>query len=315
MAARRMAIIGLLLCLCLAWLPRSAQGASTADACEPIATDRTCTLTLTYSCSGVSFSGLPVKLYQIAEASAEARYTLTGRFRDSALELNGIRTNGEWEMIRTTLEAHILANSIAPDAVAETDLNGEISFDTLKPGLYLVESVYGEQDGLQCSFRSSLIALPGLDTEGLWQYDLTVSLKPEILPPVEPDELSYQILKLWKDNGSQEKRPVSIRVEIFRDGVSCGIVILSEENNWTYRWSAPADGSRWMVVEREIPDGYSVTVEERSTTFLITNTISKDPPGNPQTGDSANIQLVLVLLLLSGAGLIGLGTIRRRVSG
>jgi LPXTG-motif cell wall-anchored protein len=53
-------------------------------------------------------------------------------------------------------------------------------------------------------------------------------------------------------------------------------------------------------------------VESRSTTFILTNSIPKDPPDTPQTGDSANILLAVVLLNLSGAGLIALGLFRKR---
>ncbi len=68
-----------------------------------------------------------------------------------------------------------------------------------------------------------------------------------------------------------------------------------------------------MVVERNIPEGYTVTVESRSTAFILTNSISKDPPPeNPKTGDSTNILLAVVLLNLSGAGLILLGMFRKR---
>ena len=101
-------------------------------------------------------------------------------------------------------------------------------------------------------------------------------------------------------------------MDIFRDGELYETVILSEENNWSYHWTAPADGARWMVVERNIPEGYTATVEEWGAAFTITNTAPKDPPGTPQTGDSANIMLAVVLLHLSGAGLIALGLYRKR---
>ena len=122
------------------------------------------------------------------------------------------------------------------------------------------------------------------------------------------------MLKLWKDEGHENSRPESIEVEIFRNGESYEIVTLSQENNWTYRWTAPADGAQWMVVERNIPEGYTVTVESRSTTFILTNSIPKDPtPDTPQTGDSTNILSAVVLLNLSGMGLILLGIFRKRL--
>jgi hypothetical protein len=307
-----MAIIALLLCMCLAWLPCSTAAVSTDEASEPISPDRECLLTLNYSCNGISFENLPVQLYQIAAVSAEVQYTLTPEFQSSGLELNGIQSGAEWNTILTTLEAHILAEGISPDHSGATDPEGRVTFEALEPGMYLVASVRGEENGWTYQFRSALIALPGLDTNGLWQYEVGVNLKAEVHPPEEPEELQFQLLKLWKDEGNEDKRPVSIEAEIFRNGKSYATVVLSEENNWSYSWTAPADGARWMVVERNIPEGYTLTVEERTTTFILTNSIPQTPDDNPQTGDSANILLVVVLLQLSGAGLIALGLIRKR---
>ena len=311
MAARRMAIITLILCLCISWVP-IAGAVSTADAVEPVSPERVCSLTLSYGCSGLVFTSIPVKLYRIAEVSADARYTLTPNFQNIGLELNGIQTNGEWDVIRATLEAHILASGIAPDYESATDAGGQACFTDLMPGIYLVAAVQAEQEGWHYSFGSALIALPGLDESGLWVYDITAAPKPNIVPPSEPQELQYQVLKLWKDQGNEEKRPPSIEVEIFRNGESQETVVLSEENNWSYRWTVPADGAHWQVVERNIPEGYVLTVDDRTTTIVLTNSIPKNPPGTPQTGDSANILLAVVLLNLSGAGLICLGLFRKR---
>jgi LPXTG-motif cell wall-anchored protein len=306
-----MAIIALALCLCLVWAP-CAGAVSTADALAPISLDAECTLTLTYGCNGLVFPDIPAQLYRVAEVSAEAKYTLTPEFRASGLELNGIQTNSEWDVVRTSLETHILASSIGPDSTALTDSNGRAVFSGLEPGIYLIAAVYEEQEGWGYAFGSALVAVPGLDEAGFWQYDVAVTPKPDILPPSEPQELQFQVLKLWKDGGNAEKRPTSIEVEIFRNGESQQTVILSEENNWSYRWTVPADGAHWQVVERNIPQGYVLTVEERTTTIILTNSIPKDPPDTPQTGDSANLFLAAVLLNLSGAGLIALGLFRKR---
>jgi hypothetical protein len=306
-----MAIIALALCLCLILTP-CAGAVSTADALAPIAEDAKCSLTLTYGCNGTVFPDLPIKLYRVALVSGDARYTLTPEFQTSGLELNGIRTNGEWDVIRTSLEAHIPANGIAPHHTALTDPNGQVVFAGLEPGMYLAATVYAEQSGWGYAFGAALVAVPGLSETGCWQYDVTVDPKPDILPPSEPEELQYQVLKLWKDEGNEEKRPSTIEIEIFRNGESQETVILSKENNWAYRWTAAADGAHWQVVERNIPQGYVLTVENRKTTIILTNTIPRDPPDAPPTGDSFNILLAVVLMNLSGAGLITLGLCRKR---
>ena len=225
-------------------------------------------------------------------------------------------------MVRSTLESYILANDIGATLTALTDQEGIVCFDALKPGLYLAiaEPVAKEQG--EYFFGSVLVALPGLGTDGLWQYQVPVTAKPEFLPPVEGDEeIQLKVLKLWKGDEGQGLRPQSIEVEIFRDGLSYQTVILSEENHWSYSWTAKVDGADWMVVERNIPSEYSVTVEERAAAFILANTLNPDepPPGKetpetdaPKTGDTPNIMLYTVLMYVSGAVLLLLGITGKR---
>ena len=325
MAKRRMAIIELLVCLCLCLMPCRAYAVSTSDAKEPISTDGVCTLNLSYTCNGTTVADVSVNLFRVADVSASAQYSLTAPFAESGLNLNGIRSFSEWNAIRSTLESYILANTMTADFSAVTDQNGCAQFESLKPGLYLLSAVRVTQHGWSYSFDSALIALPGLSEDGLWQYRIAVTPKSAAIPPSEPDgldvpdeEIQYKILKLWKDENGQAGRPQSVDVEIFRNGVSYQIVSLSEDEHWSYTWTTKDDGADWMVVERNIPSGYSVTVEERTTTFILTNTLTDNPPpddpppedpppDSPKTGDSSHILLYTVLMYVSGVILILLG--------
>lgn len=341
MAKRRMGIIGFLFLVCLCLLPCSAHAVSTADAAEPISVESECSLTVSYVYNGTAFSGVPVKLYHIAEVSADFQYTLTAPFRSSGLDLNGLQTVGEWNVIRSTLESHILANHIEADFSVVTDLNGQVRFESLEPGLYLAIADEVVQDGLHCIFNPALVALPGLGTNGIWQYQITVTAKGEVLPPIEPDEtIQLKVLKLWKGENNRTERPQSIEVEIFRDGVSYQTVTLSENNHWSYAWTTEDIGADWMVVERNIPLGYTVTIEEHSTSFILTNTWlpdrppseeppPEDPPSEnpspeewppkdypsadaPKTGDTPHVLVYTVLMYVSGTALILLGITGKR---
>ena len=292
MAKRRMGIIAFLFCVSLFLIPCNARAVSTLDAAEPIVPETDCSLTLSYVRDGTAFANVPVKLYKIADVSAQAQYTLTSSFLSSSLVLNGIQSVGEWDVLRSTLEAHILANAITPDFSAVTNQTGLVSWPSLETGLYFVSTVDAVQNNLQCCFESALIVLPGLNTNNLWQYQLTVSPKSEVLPPIGPDgpgtnqEVQFKILKLWKGDSGLATRPPSIEAEIFKNGTSYQIVTLSEENHWSYSWTVEDDGSNWIVAERNVPTGYSVTVEERRTTFILTNTYSKTPPpGDDEPND------------------------------
>lgn len=321
MAERRMGIIVFLFCLCLCLLPNQASAASTANATEQISPNQNCTLTVAYGYNGLVFKDVPVKLYKIADVSADFQYSLTSSFRSSDLVLNGVSSASEWNMIRTTLGAHIVANHIEATSSAVTDAEGKISVSSLKPGLYLAVPGQVIQNDAHYLFDSALIALPGLGTDGKWQYQVTVTAKAEVLPPITPDEeTEFKILKLWKGDTGRADRPKRVEVEIFRNGISYQTVVLSAENQWSYSWKAPADNAQWLVVERNIPSGYSVTVEKKETSFVLTNVRHTDSPGNrpnwpghaPKTGDTSHILLYTVLLYASGMILLLLGITRKR---
>ena len=308
MAKRRVAIIACLICL---WLtPLYTRAASTTQASEPINVGQSCTLTFSYTYGQTAFADVLVQLYRIASVSADFQYTLCPAFAPSDLVLNGIRTNGEWDVIRSTLEAHIVANEVETDAIKQTDAFGQAHFDALQPGLYLAIVGIAEQDDVTCFFDSALVALPALDADGRWQYQATVSPKPTFIPPVEADE-EFHVIKLWKDDTGKNSRPKSIDVEIFQNGTSYQKVVLSQENNWSYSWSAKADGSQWTVVERNTPAGYTATVDKRDHSFVLTNTYKSGKPSGPsdtpQTGETSNVMWYVILMVLSGGLLIVMG--------
>ena len=309
MAKRTIGLLALLLCL-VGLLPLQALAASTEDAKEPIDPAAACSLTLSYGLPQV-----PVALYQIATVSADFQYTPLDAFRD--MTLNGIRSGAEWQQLRTTLLSRILADSVTPLAASVTEESGKVTLDDLTPGLYLATAEPAVLETGTYIFETALVALPGLGEDGLWVYDLTVAAKSEFLPPIEPDDtLEFKLLKLWKNDESWEDRPQSITVEIFRNRESVEVVTLSEENNWAYSWTAKDDGATWMVAERNVPAGYSVTVEQKDTTFVITNSHKVPPPDvpdkPPKTGDSTPVLLYVVLMLLSGTALVALGLLGKR---
>ena len=312
MINRKIGVIFILICLCFRLMSYQVMAASTSDAVEPIIPEKECSLTVSYRYGETAFSGMEVKLYRIAEVSADFKYTLTQPFENSGLILDGIRTAGEWNVVRSTLETHILAYNISAEFTAVTNEDGNASFDALRTGMYLAIVSQVEQQDLHYIFDSALIALPGLEPDGRWQYQASVNAKGEVLPPIDPDEKrELKVLKLWRGDENRNDRPKSIEIEIFCNGTSFETVILSEENNWAYTWPVKDDGSDWMVVERNVPQGYTMTVEERQTTFVLTNTWTPtypDDPGEPpQTGDTSNILLNVLLMIGSGSMLIILG--------
>lgn len=230
--------------------------------------------------------------------------------------LNGIQTNSEWNVIRSTLEAYIISNRITEDNASVTNQSGQVCFDDLKPGLYLAVPGTGIGDNLRCVFDAALVALPGLGTDGRLQDQVAVTAKGAPLPPIDADEeISYKILKLWKGDGGRSRRPQKIEVEIFRNGESYQTVTLSKDNLWSYTWTVKDDGATWTVAERNIPSGYTATMEKRDTTFVLTNTRTPDKTiGDepPKTGDTSNVMLYMMFMYSSGILLVLLGIIGKK---
>lgn len=316
--AKRIGIIAFLLCFCVFLMPQNVYAVSTTNAQEEILTDKECSLTITYNCDSNAFSQLPVRLYKIAQVSNDYQYTLTSSFKGSALLLNGIRTTDEWNTIRSTLESYILANNIQADYTANTDELGNADFKSLKPALYLAITENTVKDETTYIFDSALVALPSLNEQGTWQYVCAVNAKSQIIPPTDEEkEIQLKVLKLWKDDNTTQERPKSVEIEIFKNGTSYQKVTLSVDNNWTYNWAVIDDGSDWKVVERNIPSEYTVTIEERGTSFVVTNTLISDitdSSSSPHTGESHNVMLYVTLMFLIGIILIALGCAGKRKS-
>ena len=307
---RKNFILCVVICFCICLMPCTAYAASTADANEPIITSAECSLTLNYVHGENTFPDIPVQLYCISTASSDFQYTLTEAFRSSGLIVNGVSSTSEWNAMRTTLESFIVSNKLIPDQTEITNNLGFIEFNGLVPGLYFVMPVQFSEDGVYYYFDSALVAVPTLNKEGVWEYDVTATPKPSIDIPTG-DEEEYKVVKLWRDNGNSENRPTSIVVDIICNGKIVESVTLSGDNNWSYSWTAADNGDVWQVTEQTIPEGYIMTVEEHSTSFTIINTVP-GTPDPPQTGDSSNIGLHIMLMCISGLMLVILGATAKR---
>lgn len=299
-------------------LSGTAMAASTTQATEPIQVTKDCELTVTYRSSVTAFAGKTVRLYQVAAVSRDFQYTYTGDFAACALPLNGVTSQAEWNVLRSTLEAHIIANDPAPVATAETDRDGQVVFTGLEPGLYFIPAMRFSFGGSRYAFTSMLAALPELnEADGSWNYSVSAAPKYQVTTPSspsEPEDTDYRVIKLWKGD-SAASRPESVTMELFRDGEAFTTVLLSAENGWTYAWSDDT-GSDWTVAERQTSAGYVPSVEVRDNTFIVTNTGSAPgTPGSsnsPYTGDSTPVGLYTMLLCISGLVLVILGVTGRR---
>lgn len=337
MAKTKLAVISLIICLCLT-LMSTVHAVSTDMAMEPINTSHPCDITITYSYETTLFSDIEVSLYHIATISEDYQYTLTDNFSQSRLQLNGIQNNDQWDIIRSTLKSFILQQQPEPIAIQNTDETGKTCFNNLTPGLYFTTEKVIHQNGCRYYFSPVLVSVPNLHTDGTWKYTTHVTPKQTAESSSNmPDILIYKVTKLWNDDGNPS-RPNNIDVSIFKDNIKTDTITLSSDNNWSHSWSTKNDGSIWTIVEENTPDGYTMTVDEQTTTFLIINTYQPepdipnepDPPENPpeptnepdederqssdepQTGDTSNPHLYTILMCISGTILVILSITGKR---
>lgn len=136
-----------------------------------------------------------------------------------------------------------------------------------------------------------------------------------------PEKTAVKGHKIWKDEDNKDGiRPASITVKLLADGKETGqTATVSETSGWTYEFTGLdryQEGKEiaYTVVEENVPDGYTASVEGYNITN--THTPEKPTPGKPNepgkpkkggelpnTGSESN-QAALV----AGFALLGLGT-------
>lgn len=299
-------IIGAVLAavLVFSFMGLAASAATRVDTGVPVS------LSLRYGYDGQSFSGLRIRIYRVADISEYVKFSLTGAFAALPVEVNNVKTQEEWKQVASTLSAFVVSEGIAPDAEGVTGEDGSVSFAALTQGLYLVEGVRAERENGYCQFDSFMISLPDLDDNDEWVYDVIAKPK-SVYQEILPEEITYTVSKLWKDEGHEHLRPQNVSIDLYRDGVLVETVVLSADNNWTYSWTAVDDGAVWQAVEADVPDGYTVTLEQKGNFFYVTNGYDVPVPP-PQTGDISGIRGYLILMCCAGMGLIVLGITGRK---
>ncbi len=281
---------------------------------DTIDLDAVCSMSLVFKHSRKPIADEAVELYKIASFAEDHTYLIEEDFAPTGINLNGELSKSELSTFRTTLDNFINTNNILPLKVNFTDDNGTVTFSGLETGLYFTSPVNTKRSGINYFFDSVLTSLPTVKDAKLI-YDVDVNTKPyEVNAPSAASR--YKIAKLWKDEGSEDIRPKSVTVDIYKDKVLYDTVVLNETNNWYHTWTVPSDGSEWSVAEKNAPDNYIPLVEERLMSFALINTEKNvgEPPESPDapsisTGDTSNIGLYIIIMCVSGVLLIAVSCV------
>ncbi len=261
----------------------------TAFARSEVNTEAVASLDVTFPVSGMT-----ARLYKVADMAVTSEMTLSGDFAGYPVSLEQEDQLG-WNALAQTLAAYAARDNLAPLFVGSANPTGKVTIKDLTVGLYLVTSEKFSSGKYTYTVNPFLVALPSLDENETWFYDVSATVKYE--REKEPDEPSYtnlRVHKVWDDSANTTKRPTSIQVELLMNGQVHDTVTLNAENGWSYEWNELNDSYTWQVTEKNVPTDYTVRMTKEGKTYLLTNTLKPDtptppdnppkPPSLPQTG-------------------------------
>ncbi|MCF0147299.1 MAG: Cna B-type domain-containing protein [Clostridium sp.] len=187
-----------------------------------------------------------------------------------------------------------MATYVAADNISETvsgkTSSNTITFTNLKTGMYLVLGKAYTIEGYYYTPIPFLVVLTeGDDVIVDAKYDKTGSIIDE------ENYEDYFAHKIWVDDEEGGNRPQNITIHLLKDGIVYDTVTLNKSNQWEYKWKDLNTKYHWSVIEENVPKGYTVSITQEGTSFIVTNTfrneeiITDSDPDILQTGDEANI--------------------------
>lgn len=292
-----------------------------AHAIDRIDLSKSVNLTIHFSHEGQPLPGAELHIHKVAEMDEWGEFTVLDEFAAYPVMLP---TEPDWPAIANTLNAYIQEDQVQPADVGITDSEGKVMFPRkrmpMSPGLYLITGKTLTYNDVCYTPVPTLVALPyHAPDEHQWDYDVTVQMKYTWrTAPVD-----YTVMKVWEDDGYENERPQTIKVNLLKDGQIVDTVTLSRENEWRHTWPELERGYTWNVTE-ETPDGYTVLITEAAAPedmiqetvssghvlFTVTNTYDIPEEGNlPQTG---SLWWPVPVLMIAGLVFLIIGLLKMR---
>ena len=277
-------------CLMLACVLLLCTVLPAASAIDPIDFSKKATLTIRYPAPNA-----PVKVIRVANTDGFYRFTPVAPFDSYSVNLQP-ENQSDWRALAQTLAAYAERDAAPTVALDTFGADGAVTVGDLTPGLYLVLVTTCLYEGSTYTAEPTLVALPGRNAADQLIYN--VSIQPKYSKSGGGGGGSFggslpitrKVIKDWQDGGNQA-RPEKITVQLLRDGVVYDTVELSKSNNWRYTWTNLSSQSAWQLVEKTVPEGYTVTCVREGITFVLTNTytVPQEPPITPDTPDTPDI--------------------------
>ena len=275
---KKLTAVMTVLCMLILVLPFSADAELTDGS-----------ITLMCRTEDTILAGMEWKIYKVAERNPYLDQIMNayqqGNYAEdpTAAKPNTYRTVGDFEgspvmldndkmvlaTAAVTLENEAILRHYTPLATAYTDETGEVNFENLREGLYLLS---GKRIKINDkTYVPTAMMVEVMDNEEFSHYNIDAFPKVE-LRTLAGKETVYSVRKIWQnDEYYLWDRSTQIIVNVYKDGEFFDKAILNEENNWTASWEGK-DDCEWRVEEVEIPAKYTVVYLSDETQFVVENT-------------------------------------------
>lgn len=149
-------------------------------------------LTVHYAGSENGIGGVRFALYRVADVSDAVELTLTPDFADLDIgNINDVEKASDWQEKADAARDYVQENAVEPVRTASTDSAGNVSFEGLSVGLYLLSGDTVSVGEYRYTPVSALILLPTLMDDDTWNYhpDVEPKYSKEVIEkPSDPEE-------------------------------------------------------------------------------------------------------------------------------
>lgn len=257
-------------------------------------------------------------IYKVADFSEFGEFDVVEPFDKYMYELDGLSdlenntensTVDTWIDLSVALEAIVTADQIPYTLIERTNDRGVVTIENMEKGLYLVLGEPVEMEGRFYNSLPGLVTLPNRDVNGNWTNHATVDFSEKLSLICE----EYKVMKVWKDEGYEKKRPEKIEVVLYVDGEEFDTITLNEDNNWEYAWENIPKGAKVTLAEKNVPNGYKVAYKNNNGYIVIENKYVPDKPEDPENPAPQTGQLwwPVPFLAIFGIAFFTIGWLRR----
>lgn len=207
-----------------------------------------------------ALSSAEITLYRVTELVKKGsifEYAFVDTFASSGVSADDLSDEQTAEL----LSEYAKSNKIGGIS-AKTDKKGHVKFDELELGMYLAVQTGSVQGFADCT--PFLISVP-LNDLGNFIYDVDATPKTDIARLVD-----VTVKKVWNDNG--KKHPNTVTVQLMKGTKVIETVNLSEQNNWSYKWTDIPSSDSYSVQEINMPKDYTATYKQNGFDFTVINT-------------------------------------------